>query len=308
MQKDLIFKFSSILFLFVQIKALAYEQPITGTLPDSSASSFKIMSEPAANNFRQITWHSMITDVPSDYSNFVIKSFRTQEIPDFITIGTLTGSLLLVDETTWRNTRIYYKKSQNFRNISGIAVKMGDGRYQFLAAALFAIPGVIFHNETAYKTGSNLAEAVITTGLLVQVLKRISGRESPAAATMKGGDWDPFPSIKQYQQHQPEYYSFPSGHLSTATAVLTVIANNYPDQKWIRPVEYPLLAVLGASLVAKGMHWYSDLPLAYFIGYSFGNIITPKNTLLDQGDKKTSLVIAPSINFNGVQLGMNFIF
>ena len=307
MQKNLIIKYSYILFLFVQIKTLAYEQQITGALPDSSASSLKIMPQ-AANSYRQLTWHSLITDIPSDYTNFVISSLRTQEVPDFLTVGALTGSLLLVDETTWRNTRIYYKKSQNFRNVSDIAVKMGDGRYQFLAAAVFAIPGLIFHNETAFKTGSNIAEAVICTGLLVQALKRITGRESPAAATMRGGDWDPFPSIKQYQQHQPSFYSFPSGHLTTATAVLTVIANNYPDEKWIRPLEYPLLGILSATLVAKGMHWYSDLPLAYFLGYSLGNIIAPKSKLLDQGNEKTSLIIAPSINFSGIQLGMNFRF
>ena len=301
-------RYPCILVLFLQLKVVAFEQHLLTPTPDSTSNLTSTQHESIIRYNKQIAWHSLITDIPSDYSVFANNSFRIQEIPDYLTVGALTGSLLLVDETTWRNTRIYYKKSQNFRNLSDIAVKMGDGRYQFLTTAIFTAPGLIFHDETAFKTGSNIAEAIISTGLLVQVLKRITGRQSPAAATESGGDWEPLPSIKQYQQHQPSFYSFPSGHLSTATAIFTVIANNYPDEKWIRPFSYPILGLLSASLVGKGMHWYSDLPLAYFLGYSFGNIIAPEKDLAVQVKSSTLLSVNPSINYNGLHIGLLFKF
>jgi hypothetical protein len=200
------------------------------------------------------------------------------------------------------------KKYQSVSKLTDLSVKMGDGKYQFLSAALFAVPGLVFRDETAIRTGSNIVEAVISSGLFVQLLKRASGRQSPSASTENGGDWDPFPSIKQYQKNQPAFYSFPSGHLTTTTAIFTVIANNYPDEKWIKPVSYPLLGLLGFSLVGKGMHWYSDLPLAYFLGYSFGNIIAPERNDQNLENKKSSLQIVPSADLYGAQIGLVYSF
>ena len=80
---------------------------------------------------------------------------------------------MMADESGWKNTNLLYNKFSPFHKISDITVNMGDGRYQFLTAALFAIPGIVFHDETAFRTGSNIAEAIISTGLLVQVLKEL---------------------------------------------------------------------------------------------------------------------------------------
>jgi len=71
------------------------------------------------------------------------------------------------------------------------------------------------------------------------------------------------------------YNAFPSGHLTTALATLTVIANNYPEQSWIRPVGYVTCAGLAVGLVAQSIHWWSDFPLAIALGYGFGSLLSP---------------------------------
>lgn len=295
-----------IIFLIFQTQAAAFEQHVIVLIPDTGTVLPKTNSEHEKDTDEQITWYRMFTNIPADYAGLFYSTFKVQRIPVLLTVGAATGLLMLADEPGWKYDHTLIKKYQSFGRLSDYSIKMGDGKYQFLTAGLFAVPGLIFHNETAIRTGSNIAEAIISTGLMVQLLKRITGRESPSAATVNGGDWDPFPSVKQYQQNQPAYYSFPSGHLSTATAILTVIANNYPDEKWIKPAGYPLLGLLGVSLVSKGMHWYSDLPLAYFLGYSFGNIIAPERKAQDQ--RKSSLLVAPSINYDGAQLGVIYNF
>jgi hypothetical protein len=250
----------------------------------------------------------MFADIPSDYTNFFYNSFQVREIPTLVTFGAVTGGLILVDQPGWKFNNSLVKKYQFIGKLTDLSVKMGDGKYQFLSAALFAVPGLVFRDETAIRTGSNIVEAVISSGLFVQLLKRATGRQSPSASTENGGDWDPFPSIKQYQKNQPAFYSFPSGHLTTTTAIFTVIANNYPDEKWIKPVSYPLLGLLGFSLVGKGMHWYSDLPFAYFLGYSFGNIIATERNTQNQENEKTSLRVVPSANLYGAQIGLVYNF
>ncbi|MHB1688584.1 MAG: phosphatase PAP2 family protein [Ignavibacteriaceae bacterium] len=302
-----------VLFFFLKQNILAADSTaVNFPAPiDSSSSQVRTKSEFAKRSESAVTWHQMITNIPSDYYRFFRESFSTKMIPGFFTVAFLTGSLMVVDQNGWTYQHNLFNKSKLDHRTSNFMVNFGNGTYQFLSAAAFAIPGLVFHDETALRTGSNIAEAILTTGIFVQVLKRITGRESPIASTEKGGDWQFVPSIKQYQKNQPKYYSFPSGHLSTATAVLTVIANNYPEQKWIKPVGYPLLALLGFSLVNKGMHWYSDLPLAYFLGYTFGNIITPQRNdspNVKSTPDKSSLTIFPSVGLDDLQFNLLFSF
>ena len=260
---------------------------------------------------KNLQWHRMFTDIPGDYYQLFEKTFRIEELPDLFKVSLLTSSFLLIDQSGWKYQRSLFNKYKFDRNISGIAIGMGNGEYQLLTSALFASAGLIFQDKTALKTGSNIAEAVLSTGLLVQVLKRITGRESPYASSEAGGDWLFMPSIKEYQKDQPKYYSFPSGHLSTATAVVTVIANNYPDLKWIKPVGYSLLGLLGFSLVNEGMHWYSDFPVAFFIGYTLGNIIAPEQKTAPQPSGnlfKSHLTLTPVYFDNSLYLNASLTF
>ena len=283
--------------ILISNTALAIENT-KGKMIDSSYSSVIVLPEESINqkNEEQITWHQMFTHLPSDYISFFRNSFNLKEIPSFLTVGTLTGTFMLIDQQGWKYNNLLFNKSSTVHNISNIMVNFGDGRYQLAAAALFAVSGIALHDKVALKTASNITEAVISTGLLVQILKRMTGRQSPSASTENGGDWDPFPSIKQYQKNQPAFYSFPSGHLSTATAVVTVIANNYPDLKWIKPIGYSILGMLSFSLVNESMHWYSDFPLALLLGYTFGNIIAPVRNTKNQSinSSNSHFTISPS--------------
>ena len=297
-----------VLFLSFQIESISFGASNYNPDPDSTTSGVAANFDSSLISQRFFTWHQMFTNIPSDYVSFFNKTFSVDAAPALLTVCGLTAALFLVDQQGFNRSYLLAQRSSANHKISDFSVKVGDGKYQLLGAALFAAHGLIFNDETAVRTGSNIVEAVLSNGLFVQVLKRMTGRQSPAASTEKNGDWTPFPSLKSYQKNQPAYYSFPSGHLSSATAVLTVIANNYPDSKWIKPVGYPLLGLLGVSLVSKGMHWYSDLPLAYFLGYSFGNIVAPEIKLHPKDNETYSVKIFPALTDNGMQLGMTYSF
>jgi hypothetical protein len=52
-------------------------------------------------------------------------------------------------------------------------------------------------------------------------------------------------------------------------------------------------------LVARGWHWYSDLPLAIALGYQFGNIAAhPEGVELLQTNKR-SLSVLPTLALDG---------
>ncbi len=155
---------------------------------------------------------------------------------------------------------------------STIMYFLGDGFTHLSIAGGFWIAGVVNKDFRARQTASQLAEAIIATGLVVQTLKHITGRESPFAADFVIGKWRPFPNQGEYALHVPHYDAFPSGHLSTAMATVTVIAENYPEKKYIRPLGYSLMGVLGFAMLNNGVHWFSDYPLAIAMGYAFGKI------------------------------------
>ena len=299
----------SIFFFF--ISCISAQMNIKNFNSSSDTNKFKIephfLRESARDN--NLKWYSMFTKVPRDIGNFSTSALNSNRLPLFAALAAGTGALMLVDEQGWQANRRLFKESNTFHNLSNFGVALGNEKYHFVIVGAFGAWGLLNHDSRSLKTASNLVEAIIASGVSVQLLKRVFGRESPAAATEAAGEWTIFPNLKKYQNHQPQYYAYPSGHITTLTAVLTVLANNYPETKWIKPVGYALIGICGLGLVSRGMHWYSDLPAGFFLGYTFGNLISPEQKEPVSSEVSGSKVrFSPLIGSNnlGVQFSFNF--
>ena len=120
---------------------------------------------------------------------------------------------------------------------------------------------------------TNLGEGLIATGIVTELMKNISGRETPERASGKGGVWRMFPGLGNYIKRRPTYDAFPSGHLATSAMALAVLTENYPDNAYIKPVGYTLLAGLCFLMFNNGVHWAGDYPLGFAVGYGLGKAI-----------------------------------
>ncbi len=169
-----------------------------------------------------------------------------------------------------------YNRNSTFQTASDLFVDIGDGKFQFGLAAAYAGYGLLWGDARAMRTASQICEVILASGGVVQLLKHVTGRESPIDITSNPtGRWDWFPNQIDYLYHTSHYDAFPSGHLTTALSTLTVIANNYPELKWIRPVGYAACAGLAVGLVSQSVHWWSDFPLAIAFGITFGDLCSP---------------------------------
>ena len=157
-------------------------------------------------------------------------------------------------------------------NLNSTFYYLGDGWTHLTVASSFWIYGGIKKDNRALQTSSQLGEAIFSTGLVVQGLKRLTGRQSPYVATKDRGEWHLFPSYNRYQSFVPNYDAFPTGHMATAMATVTVIADNYPEYRFVRPLGYSLIGLLGYSMLNNGVHWASDYPIGVALGYAFGKI------------------------------------
>jgi hypothetical protein len=245
----------------------------------------------------------MLTNIPDDWINYAKITFRREQIPLYMTVAASTAGLVATDNATWNTADKWYKSDNAVKRYSDAFVTVGDGKSQFGLGAGFAAYGIVFGNKKAINVGSEIVQAVLSSGAVVQVLKHITGRESPFVSTRKAGRWDFFPNQITYHKKVPHYDAFPSGHLTTTIATFTVIIENYPDAKWITPVAAAASTCLSISMVNTGIHWYSDYPLALVLGYTFGNLAVNPHWGEKDG-KEESAVITPVINSHFSGLGL----
>ncbi len=256
-------------------------------------------------------WHEFITNIPGDYVNFLNITFRSNKIPLYLGTSIATGILIATDDWSWRESDRWYKGSNAVKSASDFFVEMGDGKTQFGLAAGFAAYGLIAGDNKALRTGSQIAQAVLASGFVVQIFKHITGRESPFVSTAPGGKWIFFPNQIDYHKRVPHYDAYPSGHLTTSIATVVVIAENYPDNEWIKPVGYLLSAGVAIGMVNSGIHWYSDYPLAIILGYTFGMLASHPEGLQDVlGDEtvQKGWNLSPALQANGISLNLRYNF
>ena len=299
------------IFVIVLLLNITSFAQLQNSSPDSSSQKKITENDSSAVSNYDFTkmpkWYEMITNIPGDISKYFQVTFRENKIPLYLTVAATTAALVVTDDKTWQESDKFYKKGGAGKRWSDIFIEMGDGKTQFGLGALFGIYGLITNDVRAVRTGSQIIQAVLASGTVVQVLKHITGRESPFVATTPTGVWNFFPNQIKYHQHVPHYDAFPSGHVTTFVATVIVIAENYPEVWWIRPVGYLFTAGLAVSMVNKGIHWYSDYPLAIALGYTFGMIAAhPEGIPNSIAGKK--LNVMPMLVDKGFGLSVGFSF
>ncbi len=246
---------------------------------------------------------AFISNIPKDIAGFSKASFKKSNFNNLKLVAGTTLILLLGDQAITNTLHDKFEDNnivsrENFspfinvkiggkptnigkipRNINTAFYDLGQGSSAMFMAAGFYLLGKIKKDNRALQTASQLTEAFIALGLGTQVIKYATGRENPSDATIARGKWRPFPSWGNFQNNKPKYDAFPSGHLATFVSAVTIISGNYPEKKWIKPVGYSIAGLCGLAMINNGVHWASDFPLGFALGYGFGKYISKKNRL-----------------------------
>lgn len=298
-------------FVVASLALIAFESSaeagVTDEHADSAAAAHSFHS--GGNDFGgRPTWHEMVTNVPTDWMKYSRITYREDKFTPYATVAAATALLIATDEPTWQRSKHMTEKSPTIKWASNFFSNFGDGTAQLSLAAAFAAYGVAFDNDRALRTASQTVEALLAGGMVVQVIKHITGRESPFVATSPTGIWRFFPNQIEYHKKVPYYDAYPSGHICTSLSTVVVIAENYPELRWIRPLGYTLVGLIGVAMVNTGIHWYSDYPLGLMIGYSFGMIAAhPEGYDIARfGQKNTRvLTLVPALLPGGVGVAFN---
>ncbi len=285
--------------------------------PDTSAKGLASVranqdsSSQTSVNERSLKWDDMFANLPGDWVRYSEETFRAENVPAIFGMAALTAALIATDYETWQVEKKWYDESRVFHDVSDAFVFTGDGKFQFGIVGIFVGYGFAFGDARALRTASQTTEAILACGAVVQLLKHVTGRESPYVSTERTGAWRFFPNQLDYIKHVPNYDAFPSGHIATAMATLIVVSENYPEVRWLKPAGFVTLGVISSSLVATGIHWWSDIPLGLALGYSFGELASHPIVVGTRGDRgrdgmKVSIVPLLLPEGAGVTLALTF--
>jgi len=270
---------------------------VTGSLTKNNAAPG---DNKPGSEYRKPKFFSFVTDIPSHAAGFTRQSFQKKNLKYHVAICLSTAMLYWADQSITNAVQDKMKDwnisaAEQFspllkiniggeptnigklpKNINTAIYDIGQGSTVIWLAAGFYIAGKIKRNNRALTTASQLTEAFLTLGIGTQIMKYASGRENPSDATMPRGRWQPFPGWQDFQQYKTKYDAFPSGHLATFVSAVTIIGENYPEKKWIKPLGYSIAALCGLSMINNGVHWASDFPLAIALGHGYGKFIARK--------------------------------
>jgi membrane-associated phospholipid phosphatase len=259
--------------------------------------SVKILSANDTIIFTKPNLLKSLGHIPADMWYIAKAPFKKQNLKG---LGIVTASTLILvakDQaiTNWvrkASSNVCLQHNENYKvpfapggvriikvpqNLNSFLYQLGEGGTSMLLAGGLWLSGKINHNNRDIQTAADLTETFLSMGITTQILKRISGRQSPSAATVAGGLWRPFPTFNAYQKNTSSFDAFPSGHLATMMATVTVLAYNYPHKKWIRPVGFTIMGLTSWAMVNSNVHWAGDYPLALAVGYLAGRITTKRH-------------------------------
>lgn len=77
-------------------------------------------------------------------------------------------------------------------------------------------------------------------------------------------------------------------------ATPTVIAKNYPEIKWIKPVGYSLLGLTAFNMISSKVYCVSEYPIAILIGYVIGRNAANKRII----KRLKAIFMATLLNLN----------
>ena len=195
----------------------------------------------------------------------------------------VVGSIALLDEPA----HDYFDRQRNdtSQKIADLFEPFG-AEYALGTLAGFALVGSLGDKPTARAVAlDGTVSTLITSGLIVPVLKKATGRSRPNAG-QGAHDFNPFNGGE----------SFPSGHTAEAFTVAASIAENY-DAAWIKSLSYSVAGLVGYARMEHDAHWLSDVTASAFIGVGVVKQVSRLNRKRRGG---VTLAFAP-LNEHGVR-------
>ena len=222
---------------------------------------------------KQSPSNSIASTVGGDILHVLSSPFRLSRDSSLkllaLTVAT-TGFMTLLDDRIDKN---FIERDDFYVKPAIGLAKIGDGynviSSNFVLAGLsvsMLAGGLILDDKKLLETTRLVVESFLIAGAITQLGKRVLGRSRPytGAGTT---EFEPFKF-----RSTTDSRSFPSGHTTSAFAMMTVLAKQY-DHLWIKIPAYTIAVSVAMQRIESRNHWGADIVVGGVIGYSVGNAL-----------------------------------
>lgn len=223
----------------------------------------------------------------------------------------ITYALVIIDVNIDDVMKVQKSRHALIGKASPFITNFGS-RYGYGTVIAFGTISALCRNKKGVETSLLASQAIITSGIWVQLLKVLTGRERPASndidsKSVAGQLYGPFAQFDQdlaTRKPGSSFDSFPSGHTATAFSIATVFAMQYKDIKAVPILSYSLASLVGISRLTEHRHWSSDVFTGALLGYVCGRQVVGhfnKSHLIDRD--QVSVKSKPKAEFNLIHYG-----
>jgi len=278
-----------LLISIILIPALAYSQK--DTLIKKLDSASKVQSDTSKNghnnikqeNYNEVTKmtaHTYFVLLESDIKQQITAPFhiKQKDYPKIAAFAVVTGGLMWADESINHFAMNLRNSNSTVVDVSKYTTRFG-GQYEVATLLALGSYGFLFKNEKIKTTTLLATQAYLSSAIIFESMKFLTGRQRPNYIDPKTHENDPTFHGPFYQFKKTSsgtkpptnsYTSFPSGHTCVAFAAATVYAMEYRDRPIIPILSYSAASLIGLSRITENKHWASDVFVGAVLGYLCG--------------------------------------
>ncbi len=241
------------------ISPAVYAGPATSSISKALVAT----REPKVENLLSPEYGKLVLDD----SWHVLSSPSRWNEKDWIIAGLGTGAVVAVGAWADKPIEKEFQKHRTKGNDDfSKAIQPFGAEYSFGVLGAFEVGGLVFHDDNSRAVAQDgLVSSIIAAGIITPSLKYVIGRKRPSQDSSPH-KFSPFSSSD----------SFPSGHVTQAFAVASVVAEHY-DSPLVKIGSYGVASMVGYARMERKAHWASDVLAAALIGTFVGREIVHFN-------------------------------
>lgn len=205
-----------------------------------------------------------------DLAQFKDESIKFIEQPvewqknDWLKFGMIGATTILVMQID-QPIRDEYLKDRSYYKSFPIEFgrKWGEIYTTVIIGGVFGLHGLIEDDNSTKRIGYEIFQTAFYSGIITQFLKISLGRARPF--TNNGSNF-----YKPFTFFNDDFHSLPSGHVTLAFALSTVLSKNAKSDL-LKVIAYMPAVLTSVSRVYQDNHWTSDVLLGAAIGYFVGD-------------------------------------
>jgi len=233
---------------------------------------FKNISEANENlkidNNKNLDW-SYVASYGTDFKNIIFSpsGWDSTSWAKFAGIIAVTGGLFFADKGIMRS--IQRNRTSFTENVSDFGNIFGEIKLLIPGTLAGYLIGELSDNDKVKRVSLLLLKSIIITGGSLEVINHVGHRHRPDESS-DSQIWDG-PSFSG------KNLSFPSGHSAVSFSIATILASEFSDYKYLKPLFFTISSLTALSRLHKNRHWSSDVFIGSVLGYYMGSVIAEGN-------------------------------